>query len=303
MSSIRPGYSFINEFRTCPRKWYFHHLCGLKSGIPKASTEIGRVIHLLQEDYYNNGSSAEEYALSWERVAEIIDTSAFFEESELEDTARKIAKAMNIWVRTFGENDKLALKVVGAELEIEAALPNGVVMQGRLDRVFKDDDDTIIVFDTKTTSWSPDSVLKKVELDDQFTLYTWLIHKKYGYQPVRFVPDIVYMRPTTPTVSRPGEIIRSAEQIEQVILGICGDFDRLKSRWQQYLANDDAGEYLFPRHATVCSEFGCEYEDICRTKFTPSSPTPQAGFIRKAPKDINITFSVENGLDSSPIKV
>lgn len=277
------GYHFISEWRTCPRKWFLHHVAGFEPTDLKAAPTTGTVLHKLQEAFYLGGY--QDYNDTYEsEIMEVMAPcrAAWFEDEEFFEAHAKICNAFKVWRNTYGMTDLAEFTTIATELHLESELPNGLIVSGNLDVVFRrNGSDVIVLKDTKTTSWSPESAHKKVELNDQVTMYTWLLQKHYGDVPIEMIPDIIYLKPRVPTVHRFGSIRRSKQDVETFIFGLCHDTMMLLDTLELYELNDAPPEYLFPRNATVCSEFGCEYEDICRAKFDEATPPPLTGFAQE----------------------
>lgn len=278
------GYHFITEFRSCPRKWFLRYVAGLEPVARSAAASMGSVLHKLQEDFYL-GSYRDELPPPATIEAEFEPyRAAWFEAEDYEMAMLKIATAFNVWRTTFGFKDLEDYDIEWIEQEFNGILPNGVEVTGRMDRIMKRKEyPAIVLFDTKTTSWSPESAHKKVVLADQVTMYTWLLQQKYGDIPIEMQPDICYLKPRIPTCHRYSAIYRSRADVESFIWGLTHDWDRLISSLRSYENNEAPAEYLFPRHSTVCAEFGCPYEDICRARLDETTPPPITGYVKRAP--------------------
>lgn len=290
------GYHFVSEWQVCPRKWFLHHVAGLEPSAIKQSTSMGLAIHELQEKFYKG--EFREGSIEARSIADTVGCyrDAWLEEEEFLAAFNKIGLAFSIWRDQFGFKDLEDFEVIGAEEHLSAALQNGNIITGLIDTLFRSKESgAIVIKDTKTTSWGPELAHKKVELGDQMTMYTWLLHKKYGDQPIEVIADILYLKPKTPTCHRYAPIRRSREEVENFILGMCHVTDRMREDLVAYEANLAPPEYLFPRCSTVCSEFGCEYEDICRAHFDEESPPPISGYT------VNPPITVETLFDRVPI--
>lgn len=294
------GYHFISEYRSCPRKWFLRHIVGLESPDMNAGASMGSIIHAAQEKFFCG--SFEDYNANYlEEIQALAEPyrSAWFEDEEYEEAVVKMAAGFQRWRNEFGKGDLLVYDTVGVELELRATLPIGVEVTGRIDRLFREKGSgALVIHDTKTTSWGAEAAHKKVELDDQVTMYTWLIHQHYGDQPVEMIPDIMYMRPKVPTCHRFGAVRRNHNDVEALIWGLCHDYEALRKDMECYENNCAPPEFLFPRHATVCSEFGCEFEAICRSRLDETTPPP-VGYTRYPPLTSSSLFP-KNGLDNTP---
>lgn len=245
---------------------------------------MGSVLHKLQEDFYLGSYWTSEPTKEQieEEFAPYAD--AWIEEQDRNDAMYKIAVAFNVWKLQFGESDMREYEILHIEDELCAVLPNGVNVSGRMDRVMRRlSDNAIVLFDTKTTSWSPESAHEKVLLADQVTMYTWLLQQKMGDVSVEMQPDICYLKPRVPTCHRYAPIYRSKADVESFVLGLTHDYDRLLSDLKRYEDGEAPAEYLFPRHSTVCSEFGCPFKELCRARLDESSPPPITGYVKKTP--------------------
>lgn len=279
------GYHFISEWQVCPRKWFLKNVAGLQSNEPKAAASMGTVLHWLQERFYVGDFFNVDEPYFDEVNAKMEEfREAWFEDEDFAESTRKVGAAFAAWRRVYGMGDLANWDIVGVEVPLTAALPNGNVVTGLIDTLFRDKaTDELIFKDTKTTSWAPESAHKKVEMGDQVTMYTWLIHKTYGDKPLKMIPDIIYLKPKMPTVHRFGEVRRTKREVENFIYGLCHVTDRMVTDLKSYEENEAPPEYLFPRSATVCSEFGCEFEDICRGSFDEATPPPMSGYSRTTP--------------------
>jgi len=260
---------------------------------------MGTILHAAQEKFFCG--DFREYENSYR--SEILELSepyraAWFEDEDFDEAIDKMAKGFQRWRNEFGKHDLETYDTVGVELELKAMLPIGIEVTGRIDRLFREKATGALVFhDTKTTSWGAEAAHKKVELDDQVTMYTWLLQQHYDDQPIEMIPDIMYMRPKVPTCHRFGAIRRSRQDVEALVWGLCHDYDELRRNLECYESNCAPPEYLFPRHATVCSEFGCEFEAICRARLDEETPPP-LGYTRYQPLTLSALFP-KNGIDSN----
>lgn len=269
------GYHFIDEYRTCPRKWFLHRIAGYEALAKKPALEIGKILHLGQELLLEGDAL--------ELVHEKLDAElekvrfAWFEEEDFTNDRSIIHGALNEWHRTFFASDNTQYDLVGVELELEAELPDRTRMTGRVDRLYKERDlgDSYIIMDTKTTKWSIDSVFQSMDFGDQATCYSWLVKEKYGTgASVEVMPDVLMLK-GKPKAARPGVIRRSQSEIDLFLESMMGTWSELRSKVRAYESTKLPEAYLFPRAPTACQLFGCDYADICRKRIDETTgPLP-----------------------------
>jgi hypothetical protein len=167
-------------------------------------------------------------------------------------------KTLEAGVKFLDDIIKLKLEdrgqIVSVEEKTFRPLPSGIEYEAIIDLLIRTDDGLLIV-DYKTKSLLPSSYFLHFPLNRQMRGYAWvsgadecsIIILHCVKSPQAYEHNFRY---------EPGEIDTWLIETDHTADRICTWINRVK-------AGEYKGHYLFPRAATKCQQFGCEYFKLC----------------------------------------
>lgn len=195
---------------------------------------------------------------------------------------------LSSWIAEYGMSDLKNLSIIDVEKDIKIPFPGRPNWRFtmRLDMIAEDHFQNLLIYETKTSSWSATSTLIGVQNGDQATAYWGGAEKHYRRRVTAVVPDITFFSQSTKNASsvkniRGDYVYREPEHIAFFYRSMT----QVASEISQKMAavHKGADPAIFPRHDYYCQAYNrkCEFADICRTNLTGKSKVP-AGF-RKRP--------------------
>jgi len=272
---------YYAAFRECPRQFFYKHVLGLKTAEKRAPLVKGKALHALQEHFLKG---RDDVALKAALLAYFEENlGAFFDETEAQEALEGVWRAFVTWREVLGAKDLAELTSragkAHTEIELAAELAPGVIVTGRMDRLYEFCDTLDLdLIDTKTSSSTgSQKICENAFLADQLPVYAWLVEKTYGCAPRVFV-DAVAFRKGPADVGRSEPMIFDSDTMEDARLSVLGTAldiqDRLTGTdW--FAAPREAVRLAWPRHTQKCSLWGCPYSEICHT--TPHRGDPLVG--------------------------
>lgn len=262
----RRGIHYYDDFRECPRKFYYKRVLGLEPDEKKPALVKGLAMHAAQETFLREG----EHAVQW-AIDEVFKegAGAFYEDSEREEARAAIGEAYASWRLKYGDLDAKNLEVVSIEGTYSREILPGKMLTGRIDRLMRDTlTGGLIIFDTKTSSAAgPAKIALNTELDDQLPLYSWLVQEAHGEHPTCVVDAVGFYKKAQWERS---EIYYDQSAIDDAVICMQSTIIDLEDR----LAHKDDWRFAFPRHTLKCRLWGCPYADFCRTGCNRGDPMP-----------------------------
>lgn len=260
------GFHFINTFQSCPRKWYIKYILGiLPTKIGKALIQ-GKAWHSGLEVFYLGGSEADALKKMLSEVEQ--SKEQFYAPEDYEEVKAKLAFFLPEWIERIGKNLHAAYEVLSVEQQFEPKLCDVYTMTIRPDAVLKEKaTGNIVVPEHKTTGYSLQASIANVENGDQATGYTWGLLASNPIYKLNFAGvllDVIYARGKV-VEAQQLLIVRSKFSLLQFELEMYGLFEDLAKRILK-LESGVPEATLFPRNGSACSQYGCEYSDICRTR-------------------------------------
>ena len=285
-SASPSGIHFYNLFQCCPRKGY------IRFGPPRLEPLfiptpllLGSAFHAGKAVFYR--SQKERSALATVRD-ELKARKAEFESTEEYLFALERAPAMLAsWIAEFGASDLKTLNIIDVERSIRIPFPGKPSWHftARIDMIAEDRFENLLVFETKSTSWSLYNTLQAVALGDQVTAYMWGASRHYKRRVTAVVPDITCwaknsQRPEGIKNSRGDFVYRDDSDFEFFSHSTLQQASEISQKMRHVYAGGDPA--VFPRNPYYCTAYGraCEFAEICRTNLTAKSRP--AGF-RKRP--------------------
>ncbi len=182
--------SEIQAFKDCRRRWYLQYVrrLRLRREDPTGARSIGTRVHACLEQFYSP-DGINPLILHDSLVAG--DIADFPDDSETirkeADLSRAMLEGYLQWVEETGADEGLV--VVGPEAKLEAELPGGAILQGKIDvQVYREVDDACMVLDHKTVQEFT-TPMKTLHLDEQ--MKTYLLLKRLN-DPAARVDGAIY---------------------------------------------------------------------------------------------------------------
>lgn len=283
------GLHFWSLRGDCPRKFYLRHGLGITPTKTARALSFGGAFHDAKAKFYMVKKEPVR-AMTKEFLDSLRSKRNDYENPD--DYAMDAERGpilLNVWAETFGLNDKRVFKIVGVEKEIEAPLPNGFIVTGRLDAVIQDPQGLYYIMETKTTSFSVELVLQTLEMGDQVTTYYWLF--KQAYPKLRLsgvIPDIAYWNklakgPESIRCFRGDIITRTSTDLHEFELYTMDELEDIARRMSAVATGKVAPIRAFGRRTNNCFSYHhrCEYANICRTELRRDRALPPEFFFSR----------------------
>lgn len=280
-TASRAGYHFLSQYQACRWKWYLHHIRHI---VPLKTSKYllyGQAFHGMKEYFYLNGAPLPratliEHGVEWLKS---LRDQYEYEDQYLEDL-KKMEVMAGHWWDTFAEKEFDTYDILAIEEEMLIHLPGDFTMTVRPDVVVRDKETGIVyAFETKTTSRSVGEMARSVACQQQVDaqilgMRSWLKEHE-GLDDSQIggvIPDIVYVRQSVKKAERCPAINRSAKELADSQLSFSGLFSEIGQKVQALGEGNLPPEMLFDRNGSWCAQFGCEYESVCRSRFTGAPP-------------------------------
>lgn len=200
--------SMVKTFRRCPKQAQYKYFERLK---PKMETskplKKGTWMHSLLEEYYAGRSWKDKHRELSLKYADLFDE----EKEALGDLPDECRRLMLSYLWHYGANKEDPFHgwdVKDVELTIEAALPNGVILRGRLDMLVEDRFGLWVV-DHKNMKSLPDLTFRL--LDTQSALYLWIMREN-GIKVEGFIWNYLKTKaPSIPALLKDGTRLSKAK--------------------------------------------------------------------------------------------
>jgi hypothetical protein len=245
------GYSKIQDFESCPHKYYFRWELGLRPKRVNPNLFAGTLIHAARHKWLESGKQKD---AGIEAIA-----AAFTDiEGSLQDDPTEF---INYCIRMFTEYAERwkdeKVERTGYEVDFETNIGD-YPFTGRLDGVVVVDG-MVFVDEVKTTGVPPQQFIQEMHMDGKTTGYVWAAQKLTGKTVAGVYLDIIYKkRDKAKTFDFVRDItLRSEDQLTQWERATIDKLDHIKGcRETGY----------WPHHYGHChGRYGkCPYLDLCK---------------------------------------
>jgi hypothetical protein len=284
-SASTSGYHFFNLYQCCERKAYIHFgPPRLEPMFTAGALLVGSTFHNGKALFYTSGSESKAVKLV---QSELKSRKPEFETREEYLSALDRAPIMLAsWITEWGKSDLKNLTIIDVEREVRVAFPGRPkwFFTGRIDMIAEDKYDNLLIYETKTSSWSIKSTLINIEHGDQITGYWWGAEKLYRRPITAVIPDITFLSSNTENTDRiknyRGEFVyREPEDIAFFARSMSQKANEISQKMKAVYSGHDPA--IFSRNGYYCNAYNrpCEYADICRKDLVASTPVP-SGFRR-----------------------
>jgi hypothetical protein len=285
-SASSSGFHFYNLFQCCERKAY------IRFGPPRLEPMFvarpllaGGAFHAGKALFYRTGS--EKNAIKLVRD-ELIDQKAKFESKAEYLLALDRAPAMLAsWIGEFGKSDLKNLSIIDVERAVKVPFPGKPTWHFtmRLDMIAEDRFANLLIYETKTSSWSVKSTLINIQYGDQVTGYWWGAEKQYKRRVTAVVPDITFLSNNAKDSSsvknyRSDFVYREPEDIKFFSRSMVQKANEITQKMKAVYSGHDPS--IFSRNGYYCNAYNrpCEYAEICRMNLVAKTKVP-SGFRRR----------------------
>jgi hypothetical protein len=263
------GFHYSNLFQCCPRKWYFRYLKGWENKIKGRPLILGGAFHEGKAVFYKTGSERKAIQVAHD----LVDMSKLeLIKEDFDDIHYRVPIMLHYWIEKFGRSDRAEYDFVMIERQLEVPVEGTpYIMTIRCDAVVRTKiEKIVIIFETKTSSFSKRIMEESVALGDQATSYLFGIKKMTGLDPIGVIPDIAYWNKKTTNLSnleffRGDVITRSDGEIRTFEKSIGQLFHEMSQKAEAYRQGYDPW-ILFPRNSHYCTAYStpCEFAGVCR---------------------------------------
>lgn len=258
MPASSRGYHYIQEYRDCPRKFYYHQIAKLEPEKKAPALLFGEAVHAAIADWWITRDI--ESAIDAGQSSLEKNSSQFKYIENLADCRIRLPALILEWKNTTLEENE-SFDKSKPEVEFSFDLENKNTITGRVDSLLIRGK-YLFLGEVKTTSWSLQSALDTLQYNDQMTLYsifaqTWAKQNKLEF--CGGLVDVLYSRGRVTEVRRE-PFHRSNEQIADYLGGAVKTLEDI----EDLRKTAESGWYLTPkcyRNPSAC-EF-CPYGVIC----------------------------------------
>lgn len=271
------GGHFYDLFRSCPRKWFFKYVLGLKERNTGKALIYGSAVHEAFSEFYKDWNKDTLIQCALERLEESRDK--YFKLMDYQRDKNRAVDSLTMWYSQFGQYDRETFDILENEEEHVGTLANGLEFRIRPDRVMREKSTgNVYIFDTKTTGVGVEKMFEKTEKSDQPTCYTKFIKPLYGDQFSGWITDCLYSRQSVHRCDRSLPVVVDDDRLNTWELGLMSDIEDLTNRYWLYKNGQLPSTYLFPPRKGACSVWGCPYSDICDKNITEGINHNDLGF-------------------------
>jgi hypothetical protein len=289
-SASASGFHFYNLYQCCERKAY------IRFGPPRleplfVATPLlaGGAFHAGKALFYRNES--EKQALALVRSELKLRKKEFESQDEYLSALDRTPTMLASWIHEYGFLDLKHLKLIDVERAIKVPFPGrpGWYFTMRLDMIAEDKYENVLIFETKTSSWSIKSTLINIQYGDQVTGYWWGAERKYKRRITAVVPDITFLssdarEASTGVKNRRGNFVyREPEDIAYFSRSMSQKATEITQKMHAVYSGHDPA--IFSRNSYYCNAYNrpCEFAEICRQALDAKTKVP-AGFRRRPGK-------------------
>jgi len=289
-SSSKSGFHFFNLYACCERKTFIHF------GPPRLEYRfvapplvLGGAFHAGKALFYTSKNESKALKLV---ASEIKFRKADFEfQDEYLRVLDRGPAMLASWIADFGRSDLKHLKIIGVEKAFKIPFPgahSSWVYTGRIDMIAEDKYSNLLIYETKTSSWSIKSTLINVINGDQVTGYIAGAQKLYKRPVTAVIPDITFLSSNAKTadkvLNQRGEFVyREQRDIDFFMRSMSQKASEISQKMKAVYSGHDPA--IFSRNDYYCNAYNrpCEYANICREELSAKTKVPN-GFIRKPGK-------------------
>lgn len=261
-SATESGFHFIQDYKRCKRYFMHKHVNGLESIYKSTALCFGASAHAAMETWYNllrDGSDLE-FRLEQSKKTFMENMQMYFDDyMDPEKFAMDMDRGNRILTEYALANPAENYKVVGVELPLEAELPSGDVLTGRIDLVVETNQGRRMIVDHKFTGWAMSNFSKSVMASDQATAYKFLWEANYPDVPINTITFNICRGTKTQTEFRQVSVFKTRDDVKEYILDTTEELNEMASR-----ISDSAARW--PKNTEACFMYNkpCAFLELCQ---------------------------------------
>ena len=269
----------LNEFKVCPRRYYYSIVYGFQPAMESAHLTFGIMLHRAVEMYWThrlNSQMPHRDAL-FEVVKEIMTATWDKErnrpwESDIKAKNRYTLIRTIVWYLEKYQNDPIEVIRVGSSERLAVELPFRIgtgykstttgeefVLCGRLDRIGELNGQRLVTDIKSTQHTIGEYWFAKFTPDNQFTIYTLAARNAFGVETDGILVDACQVVQSFSTFAR-GIVQRTDQQLDAWHRDLSFFLEQLES----CAYNDN-----WPMNDSACGMYGgCPYRQVCAAPST-----------------------------------
>lgn len=263
-------YSMTQTHQRCPRKFFYSHVLGRKSGGKNWAIQYGVAYHTFREvlERTFKGASADVeddqfqrfiYDLAWNRA---IAADNGWEDPPSEDSkayltvSRLAAACESAFQKWLDEKRQGTIKVLFTEQAFDLALPfpSKYRYGGRFDQVVEWNN-KLWIRDFKTTTMMGRTYAFRFDPDNQITGYVWAAQELSGRPVEGAMIEVVYNTKTKGPEFHDFLVTRSQNAVDEWLHELKYELEDI---------NRHIEDMAFPKRTVACDDFGgCQFREAC----------------------------------------
>lgn len=297
--------SKIQEFQTCPRRYFYRYILGWDSEFPSNHLVFGAAIHEAMEHLLLHGYSDASVQQAFELFLRAYRKELPEETDEMFEpkTPAKVLPFLLEYVRTY-QRDFEEFEVLYTEIAGTVPIADDIVLHFRQDAICrKKSNDQVFSLEHKTLGRTPSRQwTEQWDLKTQVGTYTHVLYSLFSPEEVFgvVINALGFLKTKNSLLRHP--IHKSLESMQVWLWNTLYWVDQI--RWHTALLNDTSEEdevmMAFPMNTESCTKYyGCPFKDFCSTWSNPlrHCDEPPAGFTVRwwNPLEQPARYKVEEG--------
>lgn len=278
--------SKIQEFMTCPRKYFYRYILGWEIDMPNIHLVFGEAWHRAMESVLQGGGSAESIKEGYDRFLSYY--REHFTEIEDGNNFPKVpGSVIPALVQYTAQYKHIPDKVLYTEISGTAPISEDRSIHFRLDSVIESETEGIYSLEHKTGSSLRQTWIDQWLLKIQVGTYTHVLYCMYDRASVYGVKinGAIFRKKDTEFIRVP---VRKDESMMNVWLWTVNHYiDLIEWSIDQMMNMKDSDSLMvaFPMSTESCMNYGrmCKYHDFCMAWSNPLQRSHEvpAGFVKK----------------------
>lgn len=262
-SATEAGFHFIEDYKTCKRYFKYSYVDGLEPIQTPTHLMLGTSLHEGMRTWYEmlrDGYTLQQRISEATRVSLGTLKSHFSDYADIDKYAEDYAKLENVFSEYGTAFPDERMKVLAVEELLEAELPSGDIVTGRIDLAYETEQGRRVICDHKSTGWSLANVCKTLKASDQTTMYKLLWDRNYPDKPINTILyNVVRMTKKGEVTFANTALAKTRNDVEEFMLDTADEFNELAQR----LANPDA---RWPKTTKSCFMYNrpCPFLELCQ---------------------------------------
>lgn len=171
--------SKVQDYQTCPRKFFFRHVLGWKQEGSNHDLVFGEAFHLLMGELYRSRFQRleEAYGLFLKKYREHFDADTDQEHSP--KNPERVVAALQKYIEFYARKD-MELEPIRVEMFGTVPISTEQEIAFRIDLIAKDSNGLLIPFEHKTSKWNITDWASQWMMKFQIMTYAYVVNCLYG---------------------------------------------------------------------------------------------------------------------------